>query len=77
MQRLPDELNRKILSHLAPFQMVTASLTCKALNNLRLFHAVIPLGLEGLYNIFERPTLKDRHSLHKLVGDSYYNIYEL
>ena len=77
MQTLPDELNRKILGQLTPFQMITATLTCKALNNLGLHHTVVPLGLEGLYNIFERPTLKERNSLHKLVGDSYYNIYEL
>jgi hypothetical protein len=77
MQQLPDELNRKILNQLTPFQMVAASLTCKSLNQLRLYHTVIPLGLEGLYNVFERPTLKERRSLHRLVGDSYYNIYEL
>ena len=77
MQCLPDELNRKILSHLTPSQMITASLTCKALNDLHLFHTVIPLGLESLFNILERPTIKERQSLHNLVRDSYDNIYEL
>ena len=77
MDQLPNEIHRKILCLLTPAQMIRLSETCKTINQLNFSRYMIPLGLEGVYTIYDNITAEERRHLHNLIYDSYLNIYEL
>ena len=77
MEQLPNEIHRKILCLLTPSEMINLSETCKTINCLNFSRYMIPIGIEGLYDIWDTPSLKERKSFHHIMYESYINIYEL
>ena len=76
LDKLPPEIQRKLLSQMDIDPMLNCCLTCKTMHGLNFTRFLTPIVLEGHYNVRDKPSIKERTFMYRLMNECYEMFYD-